>query len=48
MTDDATTCDHPSDAIYWNPYNQATQCHRCGHTFPGPAMPSGDAMRWAP
>jgi hypothetical protein len=23
-------CDHPSDAIMWNPWNLVIQCHRCG------------------
>ena len=21
---------HPADAVYYNPYNHVTQCHRCG------------------
>lgn len=23
-------CDHPADAIMWNPWNLVIQCHRCG------------------
>lgn len=23
-------CDHPPDAVMWNPWNEALQCHRCG------------------
>ena len=25
-----TECDHPPDAIMWNPWNLVIQCHRCG------------------
>jgi hypothetical protein len=24
-------CDHPPDAIMWNPWNLVIQCHACGH-----------------
>ena len=26
-------CEHPHDAIKWNPWNEVTQCHKCGHTI---------------
>lgn len=26
-------CDHPGDAIYWNPYDRVVQCHRCGAEY---------------
>ena len=25
-------CEH-KEAVYWNPYNQAVQCHKCGQIF---------------
>ena len=31
--DDACGCDHPADAIMWNPWNRAIQCHRCGQVM---------------
>jgi len=30
---ESVACDHPSDAVYWNPYNAVNQCHRCGHVM---------------
>jgi hypothetical protein len=27
---DLVVCDHPPDAIMWNPWNLVIQCHRCG------------------
>lgn len=26
----SAACEHPADAVFWNPYNQVVQCHRCG------------------
>ena len=28
------SCTH-KNAVYWNPYNKAIQCHRCGQMFSG-------------
>jgi hypothetical protein len=25
-------CEH-GEPVYWNPYNQVVQCHRCGQIF---------------
>jgi len=25
-------CEH-GEPVYWNPYNQVVQCHRCGQVF---------------
>lgn len=41
-------CEHPSDAILWNEFNQVSQCHRCGHVTDRTPMPSGDAEHWMP
>ena len=39
--DDTTTCEHPGDAVMWNPWNKVVQCHRCGHIFlPAPVDPA--------
>ena len=27
---DTDECLHPPDAVFWNPYNEVIQCHRCG------------------
>lgn len=32
-------CEH-KDAVLWNPYNEAFQCHRCGQRFV-PQSPAG-------
>lgn len=46
--DDTPLCDHPLDAVMWNPWNQVTQCHRCGKVLDRTPMPSDDAMHWEP
>ena len=28
------TCTHPTEAIYYNPFNRVTQCHKCGLVLP--------------
>lgn len=34
------TCPH-GEAVFWNPYNQVVQCHRCGWVFiPAPEQES--------
>jgi hypothetical protein len=39
-------CDHPADAIMWNPWNLVTQCHRCGMVIEAlMAYNSGDGSR---
>jgi hypothetical protein len=42
---DHEECDHPADAIMWNPWNLVTQCHRCGHIIEAIAYDSGDGAR---
>ncbi len=32
--DEMSECDH-KDAVKWNPFNKAIQCHKCGETFEG-------------
>ena len=45
---DSVACDHPPDAILWNPWNRVTQCHRCGYVTDRTPMPSEDAVRYTP
>ena len=36
-------CTHPFRAVYWNPYNQVVQCHRCGEVLATrPVLASGE------
>jgi uncharacterized Zn finger protein (UPF0148 family) len=32
-------CDHPADAIMWNPWNLVIQCHRCGQIIEALGQP---------
>ncbi len=34
VLDDSAACNHDDGAVFWNPYNKATQCHKCGQIFP--------------
>jgi hypothetical protein len=40
-----TECDHPPDAIMWNPWNLVIQCHRCGHIIDALPPTAGAVMR---
>lgn len=31
QTGGTVECEHPDDGVMWNPWNEAVQCHRCGH-----------------
>ena len=42
--DDPSGCTH-GEAVKWNPYNHAVQCHRCGEVFvPGTFATPADAV----
>lgn len=41
--EELTDCNH-GDAVLWNPYNKAFQCHRCGQQMDGPYITKSDGF----